>query len=371
VRALHRLPPGTAGAATRHFLGNKPRKETVPRLACIIPALGTTESLETTLVSVLERRPDHCEVLVVLNTPYADPYNLQGEVQFLQAPDHADLISCLNIGISSTQAPIVHLLASGWLADEGWIERALAHFNDPRVAAVTPAIHAANDHNQLLAAGVGYCRGGRKTICDRMKQSADQSSLNSVGPLLQAAFYRKSALSWIGGLPIGVGEQFADVDLALSLRHAGWHIETDPTCRVFAPAIEAPHANGFFGGLYAERLFWRHASELGRIGSLLSHPSIALSDVANSTPRWTVPMHIVGRFIALFQTGYYRRYRQALAGAQVEAAAAKSAWEAQQVNGSHAAPAPARHQVRVDAPHKTAGPVEARPVHASRRQKSR
>ncbi len=244
----------------------------MPRLACIIPALGNTESLETTLVSVLERRPDDCEVLVVLNAPYADPYNLQGEVQFLQAGANADLISCLNLGIAETKAPIVHLLASGCQVDDAWIEQALPHFDDPRVAAVTPAIYDANNHQQLLAAGVGYRRGGRKTICRTLPQADEESSLHSVGPLLQAAFYRKAALNAIGGLPAGLGEQLADVDLALALRHARWQIELEPKCRVFAPAIEAPEANGFSTGLHAERLFWRHVPEVGGLVGLLAHP---------------------------------------------------------------------------------------------------
>ncbi len=221
----------------------------MPRLACIIPALGSPESLETTLVSVLERRPDDCEVLVVLNVPYADPYNLQGEVQFLQAAANADLISCLNLGIAETKAPIVHLLASGFQVDDAWIERALPHFDDPRVAAVTPAIYDANDHNQLLVAGVGYRRGGRKSICRTFPQPGDESSLDSVGPLLQAAFYRRSALNAIGKLPTGLGENLADVDLALALRHARWQIELEPKCRVFAPAIGGAGGKWLFEGL--------------------------------------------------------------------------------------------------------------------------
>ena len=55
----------------------------VPRLAIVISAIGSIESLEGTLVSVLENRPADCEILVVLNRPYSDPYDLQGEVRFV------------------------------------------------------------------------------------------------------------------------------------------------------------------------------------------------------------------------------------------------------------------------------------------------
>ena len=56
----------------------------MPRLSCVIPAVGTTQDLETTLVSVLEKRPDDCEIIVVLNESYADPYGLKDEVRFVE-----------------------------------------------------------------------------------------------------------------------------------------------------------------------------------------------------------------------------------------------------------------------------------------------
>ena len=52
------------------------------RLAIVITDGGSIESLESTLVSVLENRPPDCEVLVALAGPYADPYELSGEVRF-------------------------------------------------------------------------------------------------------------------------------------------------------------------------------------------------------------------------------------------------------------------------------------------------
>jgi hypothetical protein len=341
----------------------------VPRLACIIPALGNTESLETTLVSVLERRPDDCEVVVVLNAPYEDPYHLQGEVQFLQAAPKNDLIACLNLGIAATKAPVVHLLASGWQVDDGWTDHALAHFDDPRVAVVTPLVYNAHDHNQLLAAGVGHRRGGRKAICQTIPQADDKSSLHSVGPLLQAAFYRKAALDAIGGLPTGLGDDLADVDLALSLRHACWQTALEPKCRLFAPAIETPQIDGFRAGMHAERLFWRHVPEVGGLVGLLSHPVTALREIADVSPRRKIPAHILGRLAALIQPRHYRQYRLRVAGAQVEAAAAKSLWQERQ--NRNAAEAKSAQPIRVDAPHKAAIPTETRPAQASRRQKSR
>ena len=48
----------------------------VSRLAIIIPFLGNSQRLEETLVSVLENRPDDCEVIVVLGI-IADRFSLE------------------------------------------------------------------------------------------------------------------------------------------------------------------------------------------------------------------------------------------------------------------------------------------------------
>jgi len=57
----------------------------VPRLSIVIPVLGDPRKLDDTLVSVLENRPAHCEILVVHNEPYDDPYQLSNEVCFIEA----------------------------------------------------------------------------------------------------------------------------------------------------------------------------------------------------------------------------------------------------------------------------------------------
>src|SRR5438552_8233728 len=101
---IWRVPTGS--------LGGKPRKVSVPRLSCVIPAVGTTLDLETTLVSVLEHRPDDCQIIVVVNQPYADPYGLSDEVRFVAAKG-ASLSACATLGIQLSDGEIVHVLATG------------------------------------------------------------------------------------------------------------------------------------------------------------------------------------------------------------------------------------------------------------------
>jgi hypothetical protein len=82
----------------------------VARLSIIIPVLGNLKRLEDTLVSVLENRPANCQVVVVLNQPYDDPYDLKAEVTFVQAVAGAGLVESVNRGLEAAEAPIVHLL---------------------------------------------------------------------------------------------------------------------------------------------------------------------------------------------------------------------------------------------------------------------
>jgi hypothetical protein len=307
------------------------RKVAVPRLASIIPVLGSTDGLETTLLSVLERRPADCEVLVALGVHYDDPYNLQDEVRFIDVAPGAGLVACLNAGLAAAASPIVHFLAPGFEVSDNWAERALAHFEDPRVAAVAPAIQDAEHRQTLSIAGVGYLRGGRRLVC-RQAPLSDVTLGNWVGPLLQAAFYRKTALDALGGqLPTEVGDELADVDVALLLRQAGWKIEFAQDCEVFGPPIETSKSGGLWSGLRSERLFWRHWGYGSRIVNLFSHPGAVVGELANTKSIGHAPLHVIGRLAAMLQLGGFARYRQTIAAARLEAAVAKGEWESRQM----------------------------------------
>jgi GT2 family glycosyltransferase len=340
-------------------------------LACIIPVVGNTHGLETTLVSVLERRPDTCEVLVVLNVPYHDPYGLQGEIQILQAPPEAGIVDCVNLGISTTCAPVVHLLATGLEANHGWIERALAHFDDPRVAAVTPLIYDRANHERLLAAGVSYGRGGRKNV-HRSVPAEGEFSCAPIGPLIQAAFYRKSALDALGGgLPTDVGDHLADVDLSLSLRQAGWRLELEPDSQVFASSIDDQLPGGFSTGLWSERLYWRHFTEADKLAGLFSHPLVVLQELIKSKPPWKAPAQFIGRLVALCQPGHYRKHQQMLTASRNDARAEQAQSQTNLEVAAGPSRVPSAKQHRVDTPHQGVKPQNSNQQRHTYRRKKR
>jgi hypothetical protein len=284
--------------------------------------------LESTLVSVLENRPPDSEILVLLHAPYDDPYDLASEIRFLQVSKGVGLIGGLNEGIEASASPVIHLLSAGLEVTEGWTEAALANFGDPRVASVAPVVVDAMDGRTPIACGLDYCcRRGRvirKSIgASRESQHTGAAGPGEVlGPLIQAAFYRRSALELVGGLPRGVGYAFADADLAMSLRFAGYRSVVEPRSIAFCTAgdVAGPKAS-FRQGLAAERLFWRAAPAAGWFTSLARHPWGVLADFVGALPRAGAFTSLAGRFLAVCQMGSHRAHHQWLLDVQRAASA--------------------------------------------------
>ena len=130
------------------------------RLSILIPVLNKLKKLEDTLVSILENRPANCQIVVVLNEPYEDPYQLRDEVCFVEASRNADLIESINCGLANCRAPIIHILSCGVEASPGWTDSVLPHFADPEIAAIAPLVLQRRDQNKVISAGVGYRASG-------------------------------------------------------------------------------------------------------------------------------------------------------------------------------------------------------------------
>lgn len=222
------------------------------RLSIIIPLERNSRLLEEGLVTVLENRPSGSEVLVVLDGPYDDPYDLQDEVQFVSAPG-ANRAAAFNAGLRNARGEFVHLLGCGVEVTAGWAEAAIAAFTEPEVAAVAPAIHHCLEPERRLIQGVSVRRGAR-----RLNKDAPRRSL--IGPAMQGGFYLREALREAGGLSEDLGD-WADADLLLRLHAAGWTtaVATDSVLL----AREAARGRGLKHGLHAERFFLKHADQIG------------------------------------------------------------------------------------------------------------
>ncbi len=216
------------------------------RLSIIVPLMGNLKRLEDTLVSVLENQPERSEVVVVLNEPYDDPYELRGEVKFVEAPPGADLVDCFACGLAASSAPVVHVIAAGFEATPGWAEAALARFAEADVAAVAPVVVDRDHPQRILSAGLRWTAAGsigRIAAGKRLDRfAANDRAL--CGPELAVAFYRRDVLETVESLQHYGSDLAAATDLALALRKAGYRAVQEPACVTTATSELLGHPLG-------------------------------------------------------------------------------------------------------------------------------
>ncbi len=309
----------------------------MPRLAIVVSAVGTTEQLEATLVSVLENRPADCQVIVALERPYTDPYDLKDEVRFVQAPVGARPTAAIHQALATTRAPFVHLLASGCRVTEGWADEALSRFGDRRVASVAPTVHDADAPERLLAAGVGYRASGSRYLVGRgLSELSVEAQGSVVGPCGFAAFYRKAAIDFVGGLSSQLGPRQADVDLALVLKRAGFSVALAPRSEIFANDAADPPQESFREALWSERLFWRNLSIEPRRGRAVAAHAVAVAlELLTSFPRPRLAFQLAARSLGCLQIGAYVRHHYALDELARRALRPKLAHDHARLDGAH------------------------------------
>jgi hypothetical protein len=318
----------------------------VPRLSIVIPAADVA-ALEDTLVSVLENRPADCEIIAALAVPYADPWSIGDEVRFVPAPAGAGLIDCVNLGVASSAGEIVHVLAAGWRATEGWADAALARFEEDDVAAVAPLAVAADDRTRVVAAGIRRTRGGRSlaNVPPRGGRRVEEFTAADApivsAPAIEAGFWRAESLPR-RGFTKACGERLAAADMAATIAAGGERAVVEPACRV-AEGPKPRAVSHYADGLYAERLFWRSLAGEPVVPAMFAHLVEVARHAVATAPAGTLSM-LAGRLTALVQFGScLGRARelnalQARAGARRRAAVEPADSPTVRIDAGHALP---------------------------------
>jgi hypothetical protein len=279
------------------------RAPTAPELSIVVPAPADVQALEETLVSVLENRPTEAEVVVALGCDYADPWSIGEEVRFVRAPHGSSLTACTNIGIAASTGRVVHVLAAGWRATDGWTDGPRAHFARGGVAAVVPLVVADND--RVVAAGIRTTRGGRQIPVGGTSRTAATFDASRTPrpstPLLEAGFWSADLLAATAGFSTECGDWLADADMAAALACCGGEVVLEPDSLVIGGPMRS-RPTPFTAGLQAERLFWRSLTAGAVLPALVAHGFETLRHALASAPFGTVPM-LVGRLVGLLQFG--------------------------------------------------------------------
>jgi hypothetical protein len=267
----------------------------VVKLSIIVPATGTQESLDETLLSVLENRPEHCQVIVCHPDSYRDPYDLSDEVQFVACGDGA-LKSLIHAGWQASRADIVHLLLPGVRATDGWTRAPLDRFaRNPQLAAIAPALLESVDSTRLRTAGIAYRAAGAKRWVGAGRHNDPDARFDVDAPALHAGFYRRTMLAEIGGLDGRFGSLHLDTDLAARMRAMRLQCEFEPASRVWTDAKVSHPIRGFQEAYRAERLFWRHFAGWSSPWSLVLHSCHVTVDWIQQLPRAGALVSPIGR----------------------------------------------------------------------------
>ncbi|MEQ8791785.1 MAG: hypothetical protein RIC55_36325 [Pirellulaceae bacterium] len=284
------------------------------RLSIIIPCLETDGRLDDTLASVLQNRPEACEVIVVHRGRYDDPYELASEVVFHQSADDESLVDLLNRGLALAQAPIVHLLACGGEVEDGWTDRAVRRFDDERVAAVAPLLTTGRFDDgaadaQPVQTGIVRGRFERSRPLRQTPNQVESAGTRPLGPSLAAGFYRAQSLRDVGGFEPSVGADLADLDVALRFAALGLRCVVETTSRVTHADGGRTADSAFAAGQAAERVFWRHVFSRhgGGVAAALLHPLAIAADCLVQLPRGGALRRLAGRLSVLTEAAALAR----------------------------------------------------------------
>jgi hypothetical protein len=203
----------------------------VPRLSIIIPYRQQDQRLEATLLSVLENRPEDCEIVVVHDGSYADPYNLADEAIFVEVAVRSNIAQLLNAGVMAACSPAVCVLLDGASVAPGWCEAPLSRLLSTQAVAV--AVPVRYGQSRRLSYGIDLQRQQRNSTLRRGRFESTRENPNCCGPALVCGFYRRKALLALGGWNESLPEAAIDLDLAWMLNALGIQCECDASTEVF------------------------------------------------------------------------------------------------------------------------------------------
>ncbi|MHB1422768.1 MAG: glycosyltransferase family 2 protein [Gemmataceae bacterium] len=294
-------------------------------LTIVIPSHNRADLLRLCLTSVRRHAAANTEIIVV------DDASAHGAVsriaaafvgvRLLRLRRRGGFCAAVNAGIRAAQNPIVELLNDDTEVSPGWAQAALAHFADPRIAAVAPlvlrgapgagplSIDSAGD--RYFLGGIAGKRGHGQSLSARYLQGGDVFGVSA-----SSAFYRLDALRDVGGFPHEFGSYFEDVDVSFRLHWAGHRLVYEPASRVWH-RVSASHGRPTRRLLEQqsrneERVFWRNLPNRDLLRALPWHAAILAAKAYRRWQTGELLPFVFGRFRALGEMPHILRHRRRL-----------------------------------------------------------
>lgn len=172
----------------------------------IVPFQRDENALESTLLSVLEARTEHDELIIVHGGEYTDPYQLGGdEAVVLESESEASLADQLNLAASVACSPVVQVIQPGIQVRNGWADQSLARMETDRLDYL--ALPIADSVSGDTIYGLDARELPHRRIARRSQQCG--------GPILGGSMIRRRTLLQMGGWCDSIPAELIDVEWAI------------------------------------------------------------------------------------------------------------------------------------------------------------
>jgi GT2 family glycosyltransferase len=306
-----------------------------PSLTIVIPSHKRADLLHLCLESVRRHAPPSTEILVVddasPNRCVTRAASAFAGVRILRFENQRGFCAAVNAGIRAAHHPIVELLNDDTEVTAGWAEAALAHFADPRVAAVAPLVlkgSPSEDSSVIDSAGDRYFLGGiaGKRGHGQKLHSCYLQASGVFGVSASSAFYRREALLQVGAFPEEFGAYFEDVDVSFRLHWAGHRLLYEPSSRVWH-RVSSSHGKPNRRLLEQqscneERVFWRNLPKSDLARALPWHAAVLAAKALRRWQSGELLPFVLGRLRTLVEWRRIFLHRRRLREANAFAAAA-------------------------------------------------
>ena len=219
---------------------NRPVGPVSPRVAIIVPCWNEEKTIGATVLSLLalEYPKDKLRIVLVNDgstddtKTVMDSYRSYAQITVIHK-ENGGKHTAINAGIEAAHdAEFVGCLDADSFVAPDALREMISSFEDPNVAATTPAMSVHQPKNVLeLAQNAEYIFG----IALRHALSAVNGIYVTPGPF---SLYRRSVIEKVGGFRHA--HQAEDMEMALRMQRAGYEIENAPRARVYTTVPKTP-----------------------------------------------------------------------------------------------------------------------------------
>lgn len=202
---------------------------TIPRLSIVVPHCSDTSAFENSLVSVLQHRPEACEIIVPHAGNYDDPFDLSDEVKFIDAGS-SRLLQQIGAAASVACGRFVHILADGHSATPQWSEPALSAFEMHDTGVVVPVVRYGQRDRIAHAGWHRSASSACELIGSQASEIESREARRTEGAFLPASFWRRDLLRSLAGTLRSDDIVEASMVYSLLARQAGWRCVLSQDC---------------------------------------------------------------------------------------------------------------------------------------------